>query len=152
VRPAELLTKLQVEEEIPESRQATAPSFAGTNANGSHRRHELAVLGHQYELDTESLDMLDEDLHANNRASATGLLGKTSGVQWLRAAALARPERADEGPRTFYRGSSYRPDSAMSKLARTASGPIVRAWTLTSSLIPTICLHRTSPRDYSVTI
>ncbi|KAF3048120.1 hypothetical protein E8E12_010551 [Didymella heteroderae] len=98
-----------VEEEISESRSTTAPSMPDTDANGSQESRDLGTLGHQDELDTESLDLLHEDLHVNDRARATGFVGKNSEVQWLRAAALAQPERADEGPSNFQRRGSYAP-------------------------------------------
>ena len=53
------------------------------------------MLDHQDELDTESLDLLDEDLHINDRARATGFVGKNSEVQWLRAVAVAQLDRVD---------------------------------------------------------
>lgn len=77
-----------------------------TDANGLH---ESSVLDHQDELDTKSLDLLDENLHVNDRARATGFVGKNSEVQWLRAAALAQPEKTDEEPNVFQRRGSYAP-------------------------------------------
>lgn len=53
-------------------------------------------LDYQSELDTESLDLLDEDLHISDRARATGFVGRNSEVQWLRAAAHAQTDRPDE--------------------------------------------------------
>lgn len=93
-----MLTILQADEEISESQQATAPSIPDTDANRSPESRDLGILGHQDELDTKSLDLLDEDLHVNDRARATGFVGKNSDVQWFRAATVARPERPDEGP------------------------------------------------------
>lgn len=103
-----MLTQLQVEEEIFESRQTTS-SIPDTDANGSQESRELSVLDHQDELDTQSLDLLDEDLHINDRARATGFVGRNSEVQWLRAAALAQPERTDEEAGNFQRRGSYGP-------------------------------------------
>lgn len=104
------LTFSQVEEEISEFRQTTAPSITETDANGSQEVRELGVLDHQNELDTESLDLLDEDLHINDRVRATGFVGKNSEVQWLRAVALAQSERTEEEAGSFQRGGSYAPD------------------------------------------
>lgn len=101
---------LQVEEEISEFRQTTAPSATDTDANGSQESHGLGVWDHQDELDMESLDLLDEDLHINDRARATGFVGKNSEIQWLRAVALAHSERTDEEARgVFQRRGSFAP-------------------------------------------
>ena len=104
-----MLTRLQVDQDISESWQATASSILDTDANGSQESRELGVLDHRDELHTESLDLLDEDLHVNDRARATGFVGKNSEVQWLRAAALAQPERTDDEPSVFQRRGSYAP-------------------------------------------
>ncbi|KAF2131108.1 hypothetical protein P153DRAFT_211176 [Dothidotthia symphoricarpi CBS 119687] len=50
-------------------------------------------------MDTESLDLLDENLNTNDRARATGFVGKNSEIQWLRAAATAETDRADDEAR-----------------------------------------------------
>lgn len=112
-----LLTWLQVEEEIAESRQTTAASIPDTDANGSQGSRESGVLDHQDELDTESLDLLDEDLHINDRARATGFVGKNSEVQWLRAVALAQPERVDEEAGRFQRRGSYGPGTGNEQIS-----------------------------------
>lgn len=104
------LILLQVEEEISEFRQIKAPSTTDTDANCSQESRELAVWDHQDELDMESLDLLDEDLHINDRARATGFVGKNSEVQWLRAVAQAQPERTDEDAGgVIQRRNSYAP-------------------------------------------
>lgn len=104
-----MLTGSQVEEEISESQQATALSNPDSDANGSQETRGIGAVDHEDELDTESLDLLDEDLHVNDRARATGFVGKNSEVQWLRSAALAQPERMDEDPSVFQRRGSYAP-------------------------------------------
>lgn len=86
---------------------ATASSVPDTDPNGLPEDRELCLPGHQNEIDTESLDLLDEDLHINDRARATGFVGKNSEVQWLRAAALAQPERTDEEGGFMSRRESY---------------------------------------------
>lgn len=68
----------------------------------------MGVLDHQDELHTKSQDLI-EDLHVNDRARATGFVGKNSEVQWLRAAALAQLERTDDEPSAFQRRGSYAP-------------------------------------------
>ncbi|KAJ4994504.1 C6 transcription factor [Stagonosporopsis vannaccii] len=94
-----------VEEEISEARHTTASSIPDTDANGSQEDHDFNVLNHQSELDTDSLDLLDEDLHISDRARATGFVGKNSEVQWLRAAALAQNDRLEDEPGGQRRGS-----------------------------------------------
>jgi hypothetical protein len=61
-----LLIRLQVKEEISESRQAKASSIPDTDANGSQESRELGVLNYQDKLDTESLDLLKKELHVND--------------------------------------------------------------------------------------
>jgi hypothetical protein len=100
---------LKVEEEILEFRQTTIQSIHDNEANGSQGSRDLGVLDHQDELDIESLDLLDEDLHINDRARATGFVGRNSEVQWLRAVALAQFDRADEDTGAFQRRGSYAP-------------------------------------------
>ncbi|KAF2624217.1 C6 transcription factor-like protein [Macroventuria anomochaeta] len=98
-----------VEEEISGSRRTTAPSIPDTDANGSQESHELGALDHQDGLDTESLGLLDEDLHINDRARATGFVGKNSEVQWLRAVTLAQSEQTDDEAGALHRQGSYAP-------------------------------------------
>lgn len=66
----------------------------------------MNVLDHQIALDTDSLDLLDEDLHISDRARATGFVGKNSVLQWLRAAALAQTDRPEEEANCERRGST----------------------------------------------
>ncbi|KAJ8108543.1 hypothetical protein OPT61_g8101 [Boeremia exigua] len=96
-----------VEEDLAESRLPAASSIADTDANGSQEGQDLHGLDHQSELDTGSLDLLDEDLHISDRARATGFVGKNSEVQWLRAAAMAQAERPDEEASSTQRRGSY---------------------------------------------
>lgn len=42
-----------------------------------------------------SVDMLDENLHQNDHARATGFVGKSSEIQWLRTVASLHPKRVD---------------------------------------------------------
>jgi hypothetical protein len=98
-----------MEEEISGSRQSTVPSIPDTDAHSLQESRESGLLGIQDELDIASLDLLDEDLHISDRARATGFVGKNSEVQWLRAAALAQPERPDEESSVFQRRGSFVP-------------------------------------------
>jgi hypothetical protein len=54
--------------------------------DGTLEPHEL--------VDLTSLDLLDENLHENDRSRATGFVGKNSEVQWLRA--LLNRDRTEE--------------------------------------------------------
>lgn len=96
---------------MSEFRQTTS-SIADNHSNGSPERREPGVLDHQSELDTESLDLLDEDLHINDRARATGFVGRNSEMQWLKTVAMAQSERTDEETGAFQqRRGSYAPNS-----------------------------------------
>ncbi|KAJ4353103.1 hypothetical protein N0V95_003637 [Ascochyta clinopodiicola] len=99
-----------VDEEMSEFRQTRAPSIADVDANGSQEGYELGVWDHQDELDMESLDLLDEDLHIDDRTRATGFVGRNSEVQWLRAVAMAHSERSgEEASGAFWRTVSHAP-------------------------------------------
>lgn len=65
------------------------------DAQSAQGNVELGSLDHLEHLETEALDLLDEDLHTKDNARSTGFIGKSSEVQWLRAVALAQAERAD---------------------------------------------------------
>ncbi|UPX15864.1 uncharacterized protein EKO05_0006300 [Ascochyta rabiei] len=99
-----------VDEEISEFRHTRAPSIADMDASGSQEGCELGAWDQQDELDMESLDLLDEDLHINDRTRATGFVGRNSEVQWLRAVTLAQSERTDEeASGAFWRKVSHAP-------------------------------------------
>lgn len=85
-----------IEEDISELRQTTAPSNPDTDTHDSQGSREFGDMDQHEELDTASLDLLDEDLHKDDRARATGFVGKNSEVQWLRAVAMAQTERVDD--------------------------------------------------------
>tara|TARA_R110002003_G_scaffold2375_2_gene24198 strand:+ start:3593 stop:4225 length:633 start_codon:yes stop_codon:yes gene_type:complete len=57
------------------------------------------------------VDLLDENLHKDERARATGFVGKNSEVQWLRSVALAQAERStkDGAGTLFHRRGLYAP-------------------------------------------
>jgi hypothetical protein len=55
-------------------------------------------------LNTESLDLVDENLHETDQARATGFVGPNSEVQWLRSFLLS--ERGDSGAATSERSSA----------------------------------------------
>lgn len=61
------------------------PSGPGLDSTTSGRRLQR--------LDTDCLDLLDENLHENDQSRATGFVGQNSEVQWLRSFLLL--ERAD---------------------------------------------------------
>jgi hypothetical protein len=56
---------------------------------------EFGSIDYLEHLETEALDLLDEDLHSKDEARSTGFIGKSSEVQWLRAVALTQAERKD---------------------------------------------------------
>lgn len=55
-------------------------------------------------LNTDALDLVDENLHETDQARATGFVGPNSEVQWLRSFLLS--ERGDSEAAPFDRGSS----------------------------------------------
>ncbi|KAF9698111.1 hypothetical protein EKO04_003483 [Ascochyta lentis] len=99
-----------VDEEMSEFRQTRAPSMTDMDANGSQEGCELGTWDRQDELEMESSNLLDEDLHINDRTRATGFVGRNSEVQWLRTVALAQSERThQEASGGFWRRGSYVP-------------------------------------------
>jgi hypothetical protein len=85
----------KVEEETSDITSPTDNSITETETHGSSTETiDFGSVGHPSELDTASLDRLDEDLHRDQRARATGFVGKNSEVQWLRTVALAQAEQA----------------------------------------------------------
>lgn len=80
---------------MTESRLTPTPSNSDVDAQSSHGNVELGSIDYLEHLETEALDLLDEDLHSKDEARSTGFVGKSSEVQWLRAVALARTERTD---------------------------------------------------------
>ncbi|KAJ4318077.1 hypothetical protein N0V94_004602 [Neodidymelliopsis sp. IMI 364377] len=97
-----------VEDENLDTRETTAVSIPDTDISGSEGIREIGLLSSQDELGPELLDLLDEDLHINDRARATGFVGRYSEVQWLRTAVTAQPMRTGEDAGRFYerRGSN----------------------------------------------
>lgn len=75
---------------------------ASSNPDTDQDEPRSAVDGVSLEVtETEPLDLLDENLERDERTQATGFVGKTSEVQWLRAvmAHLGRQETAFTGYR-----------------------------------------------------
>ncbi|KAF2848752.1 C6 transcription factor-like protein [Plenodomus tracheiphilus IPT5] len=85
-----------VEEDISELHQTAVPSNAESDTYGSQESRDYNGEDQDNELDTYSLDLLDENLHENDRARATGFVGGNSEVQWLRAVASAHLRRTDD--------------------------------------------------------
>ncbi|EMD64151.1 hypothetical protein COCSADRAFT_171218 [Bipolaris sorokiniana ND90Pr] len=85
----------EIGEDLTESRLTPTPSNSDVDAQSSHGNVELGSIDYLEHLETEALDLLDEDLHSKDEARSTGFVGKSSEVQWLRAVALARTERTD---------------------------------------------------------
>ncbi|OAG07114.1 uncharacterized protein CC84DRAFT_1117220 [Paraphaeosphaeria sporulosa] len=104
-RIAELLEA--AEEDMFETRHTPTISNPDTNEDELHRPGGLfeANMGKLLErLNTESLDLVDENLHETDQARATGFVGPGSEVQWLRSFLLL--ERGDSDAATSKRGSS----------------------------------------------
>lgn len=101
------LIPLQVEEDA--DFQQTTPSIPDNDANGSSESQDVSTWDQRHELDVGSLDLLDEDLHINDRARSTGFVGRNSEVQWLRAVAMAHSERTEEDSGRGQRKGSYAP-------------------------------------------
>lgn len=91
----------------------TPRSNADTEHSSSQGARVFGVINPHEEMDTESLDLLDEDLNTNDRARATGFVGRNSEIQWLRAAVMAEADRMDEEVRQIgsQRRDSYAPGS-----------------------------------------
>jgi hypothetical protein len=83
-----------------------ASSGPHTGVNESPESADPDDTNQYNELDTESLDFLDEDLHTDSHVRAMGFIGKSSEIQWLRAAATAHMDRVDEAGRPFIRRDS----------------------------------------------
>lgn len=102
-----LTNTCQAEEDMFETRHTPTISNPDTNEEESHRSRGVfgADMGELLErLNTESLDLVDENLHETDQARATGFVGPNSEVQWLRTFLLL--ERGDSDTATSERGSS----------------------------------------------
>ncbi|KAI8934733.1 hypothetical protein NX059_008423 [Plenodomus lindquistii] len=84
------------EEEISELHQTSVPSNIESDTHASQDSRDHIVEHNDSELDIDSLGLLDENLHEDDRARATGFVGGNSEVQWLRTVALSPVERSDE--------------------------------------------------------
>jgi hypothetical protein len=73
---------------VTEIRQRPAVSNPDTDADDNN-------------IDTEFLDLLGEDLQRDERARATGFVGKTSEVQWLRSVMLQLERRPSDSGLPF---------------------------------------------------
>ena len=80
---------------MSEPRLTPTPSNPDVDAQSAQGSADVSGIDYLEHLETEALDLLDEDLHTRDEARSIGFVGKSSEVQWLRAVALAQPERAD---------------------------------------------------------
>ena len=87
---------LQVEQETSDYQPTTDSSNADAGNHGSPESRDTCSLDHDQELNVEPTDMLNENLQRDQRTRATGFVGKSSEVHWLRAAALEQAGRQDE--------------------------------------------------------
>jgi hypothetical protein len=100
------LINSQVDEEISKDYEMAASSGPHTGINEIPESADTNDTNQYNELDTESLDFLDEDLHTDGHVRAMGFIGKSSEVQWLRAAATAHTHRVDKTGRPYIRKDS----------------------------------------------
>ncbi|KAI4907349.1 hypothetical protein J4E90_009852 [Alternaria incomplexa] len=86
-----------MDEDLSEQRRTPTPipSQPDVDSHGSQGSGEMSGFDQFENLETEALDLLDEDLHSTDEARSTGFVGKSSEVQWLRTVALAQQERTD---------------------------------------------------------
>ncbi|KAG9185915.1 hypothetical protein G6011_07246 [Alternaria panax] len=87
----------EIDEELSENRHTPTPTASHLDVDSRGSRGSAEPSGSEYfeHLETEALDLLDEDLHSKDEARSTGFIGKSSEVQWLRAVVLAQYERTD---------------------------------------------------------
>ena len=110
------LMSMQVEDDLSDIRQTPVPSIPDAEVEkpkdprgvvDASSFGSLEAREPLEPLDTESMDLLDEDLLKDDRARATGFIGKNSELQWLRSIML-QLERDDEStPMSGQRTSSY---------------------------------------------
>ncbi|CBX93466.1 hypothetical protein IAQ61_009158 [Plenodomus lingam] len=87
-----------VEEDISDLHQTAGISNVESDTYASQDSRDYTGEEYDGDVDTHSLDLLDENLLEDGRARATGFVGMNSELQWLRAVALAPRERIDEQP------------------------------------------------------
>jgi hypothetical protein len=97
---------LQVDEEISTDYQMATSSGSHTGVKKIPESADPIDTNQYNELDTESLDFLDEDLHTDSHVGAMGFIGKSSEIQWLRTAAMAHRDRVNEAGMPFIRRDS----------------------------------------------
>lgn len=84
-----------VEEDTTDFRITSTHSNPDTDIQDSMDSVDQRGSDDHAELDTRSLDLLDEDLH-HEGARATGFIGKNSEIQWLRTVAITQSDRGDD--------------------------------------------------------
>ncbi|KAF2712112.1 hypothetical protein K504DRAFT_531255 [Pleomassaria siparia CBS 279.74] len=101
-----------VEEDISETRQGQVPVPSSSEPDVDRSNEPTAMSDASpfdprdllEPMDTESLDLLDEDLLKDERARATGFVGKSSELQWLRSIMLQLErdsETSDQVPSSY---------------------------------------------------
>ncbi|KAJ4297712.1 hypothetical protein N0V90_005607 [Kalmusia sp. IMI 367209] len=96
-----------VDEELSETRPA--PATLINNTDDGDWKGTTTMPQCLENVNIESLDFIDEDLHQSNISQATGFVGQSSEVQWLRSFLLL--ERGDDDSTSEQQGSSARPAS-----------------------------------------
>ncbi|KAF1852037.1 C6 transcription factor-like protein [Cucurbitaria berberidis CBS 394.84] len=102
-----------VDEELSEYGHTMASSNTDPESYDSHESVDMSGANRHEELNTDFLDPLVEDLHKDDRARATGFVGKNSEIHWLREVTLPQPGRGDEdmSGRIPQQGGLYVPGS-----------------------------------------
>lgn len=90
------LTHNQTEQDSADAHHIPTLSNPDTNDDDSRSEPYLdpRTQDPTHHMDTDLLDLLDENLHENDQSRATGFVGQNSEVQWLRTFLLS--ERADD--------------------------------------------------------
>ncbi|RMZ71279.1 c6 transcription factor [Pyrenophora seminiperda CCB06] len=99
----------EIDEDFSDQRHTPTPSNLEADTQSPQGSADVGNRDYFERHETEGLDLLDEDLHSRDEARATGFVGKSSEVQWLRAVALAQGERIEgDWPATMpHRQHSY---------------------------------------------
>ncbi|KAA8619196.1 fungal specific transcription factor domain containing protein [Pyrenophora tritici-repentis] len=85
----------EIDEDFSDQRHTPTPSNLEVDTQSSQGSVDVGNADFFERHETEGLDLLDEDLHSRDEARATGFVGKSSEIQWLRTVALAQGERID---------------------------------------------------------
>ncbi|CAA9959843.1 fungal specific transcription factor domain containing protein [Pyrenophora teres f. maculata] len=85
----------EIDEDFSDQKHTPTPSNLEVDTQSSQGSVDVGNADYFERHEAEGLDLLDEDLHSRDEARATGFVGKSSEIQWLRAVAVAQGERID---------------------------------------------------------